>query len=77
MKGLRAGSVIELGEGQLVPTIRCKIGGIQPALKVRFTGRPLGVQHGKPCAIPIPAFHDHMLPENALERETQTQRRAS
>src|ERR1700720_735719 len=71
---LSSRDAIERRERRLLPAIRVKIRGIEPALKIRFARRPFGIEHGEPCRIPISAFDNHVLSENSLERKTKTQR---
>src|SRR6266536_4790524 len=55
----------------LIP-LRIKLPPINPLLKPSLDIRPLTIQHRKPRRIPIPALSDHMLPEHALKRESQS-----
>lgn len=65
---------IELGEGRLLPAVGFEICRVEPAFEIRFACRPLGIEHGEPCGVPIPPFDDHMLPENSFELESEAQR---
>ena len=54
-----------------------KLSGAEPAFVSRLARRPFAVEHRKPGGVAIAALDDHVLAENALEREAEPLRGAT
>src|SRR4051812_32591999 len=64
-------------EPRTLPARIIEVFGREPALKRALAGRPLGIEHGKPGGIAAAPLDDHVLAEDAFERETEPQRGAT
>src|SRR5436853_7893914 len=59
-----------------LPACRVEIFRHKPALEGRLARRPFGIEHRVPGRVAVAALDDHVLAEEALEGEAETQRSA-
>ncbi len=64
------------GQPASLSTRLVEILGRQPGQISRLQTRPIAIDDGEPGRVPVLALHDHMLPEESFELETEPLRRA-
>ena len=76
--GRRHGAVLrhEIGKTDFLAPGGVEIVGREPALVSGLARRPLAVEHGEPGGVAVAALDDHVLAEDALEREAEALGRA-